>query len=220
VGTPRDAEAVSSLLRDRPDGWEYLLYAGTMLVERDACEDVYRDHLLRHVRPRGPALDDEAAVQRLRAALPDLQASVDAAMALFDPRVQQRAFGPPGTPGDAGLIQQLATRTVDAYRQFIDWGADLRSTRVPLQMRRAYGLAADLARQPVEDIRSFIDAAVAAMDDLPRQLAEDTDEPINVDLTLVLTLDENLAAEYSREVERIIQPLRSRGRPRRRRWLR
>ena len=47
--TPRTRDELTALLRERQAGWEYLLYAGSLLINQISLEDEYRDHLLRYV---------------------------------------------------------------------------------------------------------------------------------------------------------------------------
>ena len=198
---PREATEREALLRDRPDGWEYLLYAGVLASGMEAHEDAYRDHLLRQARAEGPALDEMAALGRLETALADLLMPIESVLNLFDLHVQQRAFGPPGQHGDAALVEHLADRTVDGYVDLLGWGRTLRATRVPPEWREVYGLTADLARQPVENLRGYVERVVATVAHEVDGRAESQQHPRQVEVTLVLTVDEELAEACATRIE-------------------
>lgn len=195
---------MTALLRERPPGWEYLLYAGELLRERQRLEYKYLDDLLRYSPRSGPPLDGQAAFDRLKAAFADALALAHSLMRFFDEAIHRRAFGEPGEEGDEILIRHLACRTIEGYEQFIDWARELRGKRVPTEFHQSYQLAADLMRQPVEQIRSFVDEVVVEMDSLSERLqAADEGEPVTITLTLTLTIDEEAQRAYEGELERL-----------------
>lgn len=205
--SPRSDDDMTALLRERPDGWEYLLYGGSLLLLRDAHEGEYRDHLLRYAPLEGEPLDSSAAIQRLEAAFPDALGLVAATMRLFDPRIQERAFGPSGKPGDEALIQQWAQRMIDGYVQLMMWGKGLRAARVPTEFQTAFQLAADMVARPVDEMRAYVDDVVNKMDTVSDLLGRDDEEPVEITITMVLTIDDDSSAAFSRELERVHEAL-------------
>lgn len=202
--TPRTQDEVAALLRERPAFWEYRLYAAYLLAAMTELDDEYRDHLLRYAPLSGEVLDDTAALTRLQAAFPDVQALTDSIMRFFTPEAQERAFGKPGEDGDAELIRHLAHRTIGGLRELMDWARDLRSARVPTEWRRAFNLLADTAHNPVEEIREYVHQAVETIDQL-EDLAEGAteDEPVEITVHLVLTADEELIDSFTAELARL-----------------
>lgn len=194
---------MAALLREQPDGWEYMLYGGSLLLLRDGHEQEYRDHILRYAPLEGEPLDSSDAVLRLEAAFPDALALVAATMRLFDPSIQERAFGRPGEPGDEALIQQLAQRTIDGYLQLMKWGMGLRSARAPTEFQTAFQLAADMVARPVEEMRAYVDDVVNKMDTVPDLLTGEYADPIKTTITMVLTIDDAASDAFGRELERI-----------------
>ena len=92
------------------------------------------------------------------------QAMAATLMSMFDPERQERAFGKPGEPGDAALIQHLAKRTVDGYTELMEWARRLRSMPVPTEMQEVFRLAAAMMDRPVKEFREYDDQVVAQLD--------------------------------------------------------
>jgi hypothetical protein len=194
VRTPRDREELAAIQRERPEGWEYLLFAGALLVGRDDSEAEYHDRL--QATPEGEFLDPESAMARLDVAFTELSELTSATAAVLEPDVLEPAFGAPGEPGDASRILQLADDLLARYRQLIGWSRTLRSVRVPSAFRDVYELAADLAHRPIEEVRGFIDRTVEAMDQLDAMLAAPDTGPVRIELELTLSVDEDLAERF------------------------
>jgi hypothetical protein len=57
IRVPRTPDQQRQLLAQRPQAWEYLLFAGVLAQGMAALEPKWRDHELRYVRRRGPKLD-------------------------------------------------------------------------------------------------------------------------------------------------------------------
>jgi hypothetical protein len=203
--TPRTADEIAILLRDRPDAWEYLLYAGTLFLRMQREEPEYRDHLMRYATLAGDPLDEVAASSRLIAAFPDATALADILMELFESDVQELAFGRPGEPGDPDLIVALAERTMDGYVGMMRWGRDLRGARVPTRFRRAFKLAADMIRTPVEEMRGYVNEMVEKLDATLTALAVSgptTPVPV-IEVALILTVKDSATDAFSAELERL-----------------
>lgn len=201
---PRTNDEISALLREEPDSWEYLLYAGAMLIARVDLEEQYRDHLIGYAPLEGDSLDAEEAINRLQAAFPDAQALVKQVDRLFSATIQERAFGLPGESGDGALIRQLAARTMDMYRGLLDWAKELRSCRVPEEFQTVYQLAAGLVNKPIEQIRAFVDELVVQMDSVAERLEDkDDDSPIKVTVVLTVSIEEGATEAFSEELKRM-----------------
>lgn len=210
IRCPRTDDEVAALLNTKPDGWEYLLYGGALHVERAKLEEQYRDHALGYAELHGAPLDLHEAIYEVGAAFGDAQAMVATLMNMFDHERQERAFGRPGEPGDAELIQHLARRTVDGYAGLMEWARRLRSMRVPTEMQEAFRLAAGMMDTPVEEFREYVDQAVSQMDqsaDLVAQADADPeisdDNPLVLTLQLTLTIDEDAVQRFGDELRRV-----------------
>jgi len=203
MGVPRNPDQQRQLLAQRPDGWEYLLFAGVLAQGKAALEPKWRDHQLRYMRRRGPKLDESQAIAFIQGAFSEMTAAAGNAGRLLEPSVTESAFGPLGTPGDPQQIEYLGQRLVAVYEEFLDWAARVRGVAIPDTLERAFELAASFADTPIAEIREFMDQIIAAMERLPKQLAEPDDTPITQSFALILTVDDRIAREFGRELKRL-----------------
>lgn len=202
--TPRTPEEMAELLGRRPPGWEYLMYAGALLLGRNALEERYRDHLLGYARRTGRRIPETECLDHLNNAFAEATALATSMMHVLDQRAQERAFGLPGEPGDPELIQHLGQRLMDIYGELMNWAAELRGASVPDKFRTAFDLAARFVDQPIEQFREFVDRNVEEMDALSPYLAQpEPREPKRIELQLTLTIDDNVIEDFNREIRRL-----------------
>jgi hypothetical protein len=198
--SPRTAEQKRELLAQRPDYWEFLLYAGVLWQGRQALEAKWRDHEFGYARRTGQHFDDREAFSFISSAMDDFKSCMANLMKMIDSQLRERAFGPLGQPGDPALIEHIATRFIEVYEEVLDIAARLRGARVSSNMAPVMDAAAHLADAPLREIRDFIDQAVAEIDVLPDLSARD--EPITITLELVLTIDDEDTERLNLEMER------------------
>ncbi len=203
IGVPRTPDQQRQLLAQRPDGWEYLLFAGVLAQGKATLEPKWRDHQLRYVRRRGPELDESQAMAFMQGAFSEAEAAAGNAMRLLNARVRESAFGPLEQPGDPAQIEYLGQRLIAVYEECLDWAARVRGAVVPDSLERAFELAATFMDVPIVEIREFMDQIITAMERLPEQLAEDGDTPITLTFSLILTIDDKIVREYGRELKRL-----------------
>jgi hypothetical protein len=122
---------------------------------------------------------------------------------IFDAKAKERAFGPPGVPGDPIEIEHMAGRAVELYASLLDWSANIRGTPVSHEFTRLFELLAQYPDGPVREMRAFFDTCVGEVDKLPDRLAEDSDEPIGIRLEVIFDIDKSLIREYDRESKRL-----------------
>jgi hypothetical protein len=202
AASPRTPEEQRQLLLSRPDGWEYLLFAGVLYQSTKALDGKWRDHELR--LPRGPRqhLDPRAATDYLGHTFDDFIGALAPITQLFTPTALAEAFGKPGEAGDPGRIEHFARRVAGMYEDLLDWAATMRSLDVPDPLKRSMELASQVADQPIDEFRAFIDRTVKETDRLPALLAAPDPEPLTIKLELVLTADKKLLAELDQELKR------------------
>lgn len=109
-----------ALIAERPDWWEYRLYAGILVQGRVELEDKWQDHQLR--LPSGPRREPDAdsIPHFLSRELGWVRRQVAALDRVFDPDTLERAFGPSGTPGDPRLIERVARGVIQIYESMMD----------------------------------------------------------------------------------------------------
>lgn len=204
--SPRTIEEQRELLALRPDAWEYLLYAGVLWQRRCALESKWRDHEFAYARPVRQYLDDREARRFVLNTFNDLGACGENIGRMLDPVVHERAFGPHGQPGDPVLIEHIATRLIESYEEILDLAATLRGVGVSREMAPIMEAMARLTDIPLEQIRDFIEQVVAEVDNIPELLA--LDKPVNISLTLTLTIDEKALKHFKQEMRRVRRKLK------------
>ena len=199
---PRGQRETEQVLSERPPGWEYLYLAGVLNIEKEKLEGMYLDHELRYAAPSAERLEDQAtAISFLSGAMNKVQAFVASLVRMMEPDVQERAFGPSGVPGDPERIKRLATRWNSVYQGLLGWAARLRGTRHDDQVDRLFEIAARFVDKPIEQYRSFVDEFTEQMDRIPSRLA--SKEPVSLELTLTISVDEQLVEDFNAELQRI-----------------
>jgi hypothetical protein len=163
---PRSEQAIAQFIASQRPGWEFAAFAGWLLVKRDGLESKYGDFLLGLPKPGGSMLSDdpESVLAFADRAADELSSILNSAMRLFDPAVQSRAFGPPGSPGDPSLIELLADRLTHCYEQLLEWPAKVRGVSRSSELDEIVEGVASFASGCVRSYREFVDAAVQAVD--------------------------------------------------------
>jgi hypothetical protein len=205
VGIPRSSAEQRALLAQRPQAWEYLLFAGALWQGRERIQPKLRDHELRLAQRADRYMDLREAIPYFPRALRQASRISEGLMRVFDPGIQRRAFGGPGEPGDPDRIDHLASRVVGAAEELLDWAANLRAIQVPSELAEVFELTAQAADQPLEDILGFIEAYVIQAEGIPELLAQPGDETISLSLTLTLTVDEELLSSVNAKFDQVVR---------------
>ena len=201
--SPRTVEQKRELLAQRPDGWEYLLYAGEIWRRRHSLESRYLDHEIGYARRTRQHLDDGEALDLMRGAMTDFSACMTNTVRMLKPQARERAFGLSGQPGDPALIEHIAARFIDVYEEILDIAAKLRGTGVSKDMEPVMDSAAHLVDTPLKEIRDFIDQFIAQADSIPDRLARE--EPVTIELALILTIDDDAKRRLQQDMNRVEQ---------------
>jgi TIR domain len=198
--SPRTVEQKRELLAQRPDCWEYLLYAGMLWQRRQALESKMLDHEIGYAPRTGQHFDDNAAFTQVRRAMTDFSACSSNIVMLMREESRQRAFGLPGQAGDPALIEHIANRFTDVYEEILDTAAKLRGAGVSNKMVPVMDAAAHMVDAPLKQISDFIDQLIAQTDRIPDQLARDED--ITIELALTLIIDDEDSKRIDLEMKR------------------
>lgn len=201
VRTPRDSTELALILTQRPPAWEYLYFAGVLRLERDALDPKLHDTEMHFATPTGERIEDSQAIGRMGQALDDIRDRVESLTALFEPEVQQRAFGAPGQPGDPDRIRHLAERWTATYAGMLDWAVRLRGARKSATFRQLFELEARLIDGPARTYYDFVDGFVRRLDESLPRIANG--EPVDLQLSLTFIIDEDAVEAISAEMERV-----------------
>lgn len=196
---PRSADERDALLETRPAAWEYLLFSSCLLAGKEALEAQWRDTRLGLATGRKRKVSLGEATDRLQAAMNSAQDSVARIMSLLAPAALEPAFGRSGEAGDPQLIEHLASRFVEVYRNLLDWPSQLRDLDAPAAIRPALDTASHFVDRPIEQIRDFIQTNVDALDSLAERMRGGG--PIELVFNLTLEMDESLVEKFEAQLE-------------------
>jgi hypothetical protein len=199
-GTPRTQVEIDDLLRRRPPGWEFLLYSGYLFCKRQSVEDKWRDYVLGYTSASGQVIGRSSIASFTQDLLRTMQQAAENLERVLAESAQEWAFGRPGEPGDADVIEHLAARIIASYEELLDQASVVRSARVPEPFEEAMRLAAQLADRPLTGIREFIDRCVECADDIPSRLSKG--HPLQIDVDLTLSLDNELVHQLMRSLRK------------------
>jgi hypothetical protein len=204
-GVPQTQEEKAGLLASRPGGWEYMLFAGVLLAERDRLEPKWRDEQLGLPGPDRLNLPEESdAIAYSQAQLRGVEIVISNVNRLFNPEAHERAFGALGTAGDAAQIEHLASRIMAMYEDLLDWAAGLRACAVPARFEPLYELLPQFAAQSIRAIRDFVDETAAQTARIPAYLEEpEPKEPFDITIKLVISVDEDVEEAIHAEIKRL-----------------
>lgn len=200
--TPRSHEAIKRLLALRPPAWEYLLWAGHLYIETQSLQGRFLDHEAGYSKPSGERVSENDVLERLKAALADVQRILVRAQPLWGAEIKERAFGRPGEPGSAERIEHLARRMAALCEDLLEWSDSLRSLSTSTEYGHTVWLLSRLADQPIKEYREFVAQVVEKVDLIPELLARPQPEPVVLEATLTLTMDQEAVDSYLAEVQR------------------
>jgi hypothetical protein len=203
-----------ALLRDRPPGWEYLLFASYLVDRIERLEDRYVAFELGLVHPTGRRLDRDELTDVLQSELDNAQQIISKVNRLFDQRFVVTAFGEPGQPGNPDRIRFFAQQLVSVYDDMLHVCERLRSVSTTEEDRHVVYLQSLMLGTPIQEIRHYVARWQALAEDLPRQVQEAvrSGTSLNVDeMKLTLTIDQQLAKELKADWARLRKANRRRA---------
>ncbi len=168
----------------------------------DELEPKYRDFAMGYARRTGRHVPRDDLPEYVQQAIGSIQGIVDNFNLVFDPNVQELAFGKPGEPGDVDRILHLAERFVSVYEDFMDWAAELRGTSASGDGAEVFKLLARWAEQPVEECRRFVNELVTELDTATERIARG--EKLNLTMTVTLQLDEAISEEMHEKLREVL----------------
>ncbi|MCX2953117.1 toll/interleukin-1 receptor domain-containing protein [Lentzea sp. NEAU-D7] len=194
--TPVTAKSVAALVREKPRGWEYLLYATVVAQGLADLQQKYREHFLRYA-PRNGIVEHGDGIDLIRDRNVLLSEIIKVAVeSVFTSGTQEAAFGRSGVPGDADQIVHLGELFVRTFEEILDWARGIYGTSY------ANGPARAAARVQAR----FADRQLEAMHAVARDLREVADtlverltagEQIDMTVPLVFEVEPSLEREFT-----------------------
>jgi hypothetical protein len=195
---------MTRLYHERPDGWEYSLFAARL--EAGAMTALPADATSRgNDRAFQPPLRLNKVLRTLERDNQDAVSAIRGLDTVFDEHAVESAFGAPGAPGDGVRIVELAERLILVYDRMLEWSARAHATTATDDARELVQTHARLLDRPIKQIEDYIDRWITFALDLPRLLAEadGAPQPVEVDMSLKLTIDDTVLDTFNAELARM-----------------
>lgn len=192
-----------ALLAERPGYWEYYLLASTMLARMEEFEPQWRDYLLGFVETVGPAITRQELAEVIIDRSDIATSLVHHFNGLFSIEIQELAYGAPGEPGDAAMIMHLGTRLVDGYGALLRWSEEVRGLRFPNGAENLRYMVSHLVDEPLRAYREFFLHYAQTIDGIEELAAATDGGPVDLEFTLLLTVNPEFATELGDEMRRL-----------------
>lgn len=200
---PRSETEKLELLTVKPSAWEYLLFGYYLRAGIGRAEEKWRDYSLGYTLKVGPVVEADDVPSFVSEHMSLASGLAENVERVMSQRAQELAFGLPGEPGDADMIEHMASRLVSLYEALLDWASDLLAVRFP-EGSNLGEMGSQLVSQPIEAVRAFSRSFVDDLEDGLRRLRDDPEQELNLQLTLSFEIDEAAADQMVAEVKRIV----------------
>jgi len=200
--TPITPQSVAALVREKPRGWEYLLYVTVVSQGLAELEPKYWEHFLRYA-PRNGFVEHGNGIDLIRDRNVLLSEIIKVAVeALFTGETQEAAFGLPGTPGNSDRIVHLGQLFVRTFDEILEWARSIHGTSYAHEHARTAALIqARFADQQLQAMHTVANDLRDVADTLVERLT--AGEPINLTVPLVFEVDPGLELEFRTALDRL-----------------
>jgi len=173
------------LLIERPSHWEYLFFAESLRNEIERYSSVRRDW------ENGICFGDQELLSG-RELIDWIPVKLDQVKRLWGNAANllndalQKAFRPPGTPGNAEEIYYVAAKLGETYRETLRWKLDFQRVSVDLNREKLKALVSCLCDNTVRELEEFSRSIKDRLRDAITEY-QSTRQRVEVSLTLTLT---------------------------------
>ncbi len=200
---PSSSEEQARVVAERPDWWEYSLFAGVLQQGLIELEGKWQDHEMKLPGGTRRELDQASTPDFIGREVSWMGKQVGILDRILASDAQQVAFGPDGESGDPVLIVHVARHLVRSYESLLDWAATLRSTSVPSVFDDVLEISACLVDAPLVQVRKLIQAYVDKISRLPELAVGASDEhPIRITLEFTVALDKAVQTRLDDAIQR------------------
>jgi hypothetical protein len=193
--TPITPQSVAALVREKPRGWEYLLYVTVVSQGLQELESKYHEHFLRYA-PRNGTVEHGNGINLIRDRNVLLGEIIKVAVeTVFTEATQEAAFGEPGVPGDPGRIVHLGELFVRTFDEILEWAREIHATSYAKdRTRTAARIHAQFADQQLRAMHAVAQDLRGVADTLVERLT--AGEQINMTVPLVFEVDPELERQF------------------------
>ncbi|WP_158102729.1 toll/interleukin-1 receptor domain-containing protein [Lentzea kentuckyensis] len=194
--------SVAALAREKPRGWEYLLYVTVVSQGLGELESKYWEHFLRYA-PRNGTVEHGTGITLIRDRNVMLSEIIKVAVeTVFTADTQEAAFGEPGVPGDPDRIVHLGELFVRTFDEILEWARGIHGTSYASEPARiAARLQAQFADQQLRAMHAVASDLREVADTLVERLT--AGEQINMTMPLVFEVDPELERKFKTALEKL-----------------
>ena len=147
---------VFELAVEKPDAWEYLLFAAALKDNLDKLDDLRYD-MKYGITFKNAILYDKPKeiIDFIQMKCGELSNRINLLNGIINNAFQE-AIGEPGTPGNAEYIIYVAEKLVDVYKSVHEWSLEFRNIIVPEEFQNLLLCASKFSQSVIEDIENFI----------------------------------------------------------------
>lgn len=176
---------VFELVVEKPDLWEYLLFAEVLKENLNKLDDLRYDMKYGISFERTVCFENPIEIlDYVRAKNKELIRKNEILCVVLNEALKE-ALGEPGVPGDAEYIIYVAEKLIEVYRSDHFWALDFKCVSVPEMFEKLIEYASELSKSIIEDIENFIDDYDKRINELAYGL-EDISEKMVVSFKLEL----------------------------------
>jgi hypothetical protein len=114
---------------EKPEAWEYRLFAQVLADEVEKSSDLRREHELGLAFGPGESIEKHESTNWMHTRMDELRISAAALVTLMNEALPE-ALGPPGTPGNVATISFISRRIGAVYRHVLEWSQRVRRAHV------------------------------------------------------------------------------------------
>lgn len=147
---------VFELAVEKPDAWEYLLFAAALKDNLDKLDDLRYD-MKYGITFRNARLYNEPKeiIDYVQMKCGELRSRINLLNGILNNAFKE-AIGEPGIPGNAEYIIYVAEKLIDIYKSVHEWSLDFKSIIVPDEFENLLLCASKFSKTVIEDIEIFI----------------------------------------------------------------
>jgi hypothetical protein len=200
---PTNETEMIDLLASRPPMWEYLLFAYYIRAGLQKTEVKWRDYMLGYTMRVGERIAREDVASAVSERISRVRPLIVNIERVISPRAQELAFGAPGEPGDADMIEHMAARLIRSYELLLDWADEFRSLRFHEETTLG-DTGAEWVSQPLHAYRAFVADFVTQVEQMMHDLKAGRTE---IELTFKITFEmqDGQTDRIIAEMERLAQ---------------
>ncbi len=179
---------------DHDSGWEYLYFASELARGLEAHQSAYAEYQSQLVRPFSIPVPNPTAY--IRTLTDEISKKVKRADQLLNPKVLERAFGPPGQAGDEAAIRAVATQLSDVYAEMISWGMKVRGAAVEDRWRPTFMALAKYVSLPLHQFQGFSATLSANFARVVGDIRAGRPPGPPLEITLCISIDPTASEEF------------------------